>query len=172
MVGNVYLGKVQNVLPSMEAAFVDVGKGRNAALNDYFLQMAQNLASYTNMLYLDAFNAIYFAADQTYGGTTANGGAANCTCTTTSCSDYEIMQIQNSLSVAADQQSVYTAIALSLYSQLVTTPDTTPPTVPLNLTGTNGFTTANLSWAASSDDVGEAGYNVLRCTPPAAGQPC
>src|SRR5207245_6789990 len=27
-VGNVYLGKVQNVLPSMEAAFVDVGKGR------------------------------------------------------------------------------------------------------------------------------------------------
>jgi ribonuclease E len=32
MAGNVYLGKVQNVLPSMEAAFVDVGKGRNAVL--------------------------------------------------------------------------------------------------------------------------------------------
>ena len=32
LVGNVYLGKVQNVLPSMEAAFVDVGKGRNAVL--------------------------------------------------------------------------------------------------------------------------------------------
>ncbi|WP_203793540.1 Rne/Rng family ribonuclease, partial [Cellulomonas oligotrophica] len=32
MVGNVYLGRVQNVLPSMEAAFVDVGKGRNAVL--------------------------------------------------------------------------------------------------------------------------------------------
>jgi ribonuclease E len=31
-VGNVYLGRVQNVLPSMEAAFVDVGKGRNAVL--------------------------------------------------------------------------------------------------------------------------------------------
>ena len=31
-VGNVYLGKVQNVLPSMEAAFVDIGKGRNAVL--------------------------------------------------------------------------------------------------------------------------------------------
>ena len=30
MVGNVYLGRVQNVLPSMEAAFVDIGKGRNA----------------------------------------------------------------------------------------------------------------------------------------------
>ena len=32
MVGNVYLGRVQNVLPSMEAAFVDMGKGRNAVL--------------------------------------------------------------------------------------------------------------------------------------------
>ncbi|MCK6214048.1 Rne/Rng family ribonuclease [Micrococcus luteus] len=32
MIGNVYLGKVQNVLPSMEAAFVDIGRGRNAVL--------------------------------------------------------------------------------------------------------------------------------------------
>ena len=32
MVGNVYIGRVQNVLPSMEAAFVDIGKGRNAVL--------------------------------------------------------------------------------------------------------------------------------------------
>ncbi|HEY6593146.1 MAG TPA: Rne/Rng family ribonuclease [Asanoa sp.] len=32
MAGSVYLGKVQNVLPSMEAAFVDVGRGRNAVL--------------------------------------------------------------------------------------------------------------------------------------------
>ncbi|MEU6858313.1 Rne/Rng family ribonuclease [Glycomyces sp. NPDC046736] len=32
LVGNVYLGKVQNVLPSMEAAFVDIGRGRNAVL--------------------------------------------------------------------------------------------------------------------------------------------
>lgn len=32
LVGNVYLGRVQNVLPGMEAAFVDIGKGRNAVL--------------------------------------------------------------------------------------------------------------------------------------------
>ena len=32
MVGNIYLGKVQNVLPGMEAAFIDVGRGRNAVL--------------------------------------------------------------------------------------------------------------------------------------------
>ena len=32
MVGNIYLGRVQNVLPSMEAAFVDIGRGRNGVL--------------------------------------------------------------------------------------------------------------------------------------------
>ena len=32
LIGNVYLGKVQNVLPSMEAAFIDIGAGRNAVL--------------------------------------------------------------------------------------------------------------------------------------------
>jgi ribonuclease E len=32
MVGNIYIGKVQNVLPGMEAAFIDVGRGRNAVL--------------------------------------------------------------------------------------------------------------------------------------------
>ncbi|MGZ4574489.1 MAG: translation initiation factor IF-2 N-terminal domain-containing protein, partial [Mycobacteriaceae bacterium] len=32
MVGNIYLGRVQNVLPSMEAAFIDVGRGRNGVL--------------------------------------------------------------------------------------------------------------------------------------------
>ncbi|PQZ93611.1 ribonuclease E/G [Arthrobacter sp. MYb227] len=32
LIGNVYIGKVQNVLPSMEAAFIDIGRGRNAVL--------------------------------------------------------------------------------------------------------------------------------------------
>ncbi len=32
IIGNVYLGRVQNVLPSMEAAFIDIGKGRNAVI--------------------------------------------------------------------------------------------------------------------------------------------
>ena len=31
-VGNIYLGRVQNVLPSMEAAFVDIGQPRNGVL--------------------------------------------------------------------------------------------------------------------------------------------
>ncbi|MEA5052277.1 MAG: Rne/Rng family ribonuclease, partial [Propionicimonas sp.] len=32
MIGNIYLGRIQNVLPSMEAAFIDIGRGRNAVL--------------------------------------------------------------------------------------------------------------------------------------------
>jgi ribonuclease E len=32
MIGNIYLGRVQNVLPSMEASFIDIGRGRNAVL--------------------------------------------------------------------------------------------------------------------------------------------
>ncbi len=32
IIGNIYLGRVQNVLPAMEAAFVDIGRGRNAVL--------------------------------------------------------------------------------------------------------------------------------------------
>ncbi|MGH8826959.1 MAG: Rne/Rng family ribonuclease, partial [Jiangellaceae bacterium] len=32
LIGNVYLGRVQNGLPAMEAAFVDIGRGRNAVI--------------------------------------------------------------------------------------------------------------------------------------------
>ncbi len=32
LIGNIYLGRVQNVLPSMEAAFIDIGRGRNAVI--------------------------------------------------------------------------------------------------------------------------------------------
>src|ERR1035438_7796388 len=55
-----------------------------APLDDYFLQTAENLANYTNLLYLAPYNSTYLAAYQTYGGTAANGGDANCTCTTAS----------------------------------------------------------------------------------------
>jgi fibronectin type 3 domain-containing protein len=143
-----------------------------APLNAYFLQTAQALASYTNMIYMVPQFPVYFSAQQTYGGTVDNGGALNCTCTTTSCSDYDIIQTENSLATVADQQSVYTINAVDYYNQLVTTPDTIPPTLPGALTGTAGTAGVQLAWGASTDNIGVAGYNVLRCTPPAAGQPC
>jgi ribonuclease E len=48
LIGNVFLGRVQNVLPSMEAAFVDIGRGRNGVIYagevdwDYFGAEGQN----------------------------------------------------------------------------------------------------------------------------------
>jgi chitodextrinase len=45
------------------------------------------------------------------------------------------------------------------------TPDTTPPSTPANLTATATLATQiNLSWTASTDDVGVAGYKVERCS--------
>src|SRR6202167_1763908 len=143
-----------------------------APLDSYFLQTMQTLANYTQMLYMVPEQPTYFSAYQTYGGPGANGGAANCTCTTASCSDYDITQTENSLAIAADSQSQYTTVAASYYSQLVAAPDVTPPSAPLNLTGTAAVVGNNLSWAASSDSVGVAGYNVYRCVAPAPGQPC
>jgi fibronectin type 3 domain-containing protein len=156
-----------------------------APLNQYFMQTAQALANYTNMLYLVPQFPVYMWAQQTYGGTVANGGALNCTCTTTSCSDYDIGQTENTLAAAADLIGVFTDTGVNYYNQLVTTPDTTPPTTPPKLTGSAGFTTVNLSWGCtptatttcaagtnSTDNVGVAGYNVYRCTPTAQGQPC
>jgi chitodextrinase len=43
------------------------------------------------------------------------------------------------------------------------TTDTTPPTAPSGLTATaTGYTTASLSWGASTDNVGVTGYTILR----------
>jgi len=55
---------------------------------------------------------------------------------------------------------------LSTYSNTAsaTTPDTTPPTAPAGLTGTASSTTQiDLSWTASTDNVGVTGYLVERC---------
>ena len=143
-----------------------------APLDESFLHTMRALAHYTQMVYFVPYESSYFFTYQTYGGTDDNGGAANCTCTTTSCSDSDIMQTENTLATAADSQSEYTVTAFRYYGNLVPTPDTIPPSVPSNLTGTPGTVGANLSWTASSDNVGVAGYDVYRCTPPAAGQPC
>ena len=137
-----------------------------------FLQTMQNLANTTNMLYVASQLPIYFFSYQTYGGTSANGGAANCTCTTSSCSDYEIMQTENALAYAAQSQPVFTSTAFSYYNQMVPVPDSTPPTAPATLSGSAGVNQANITWAASTDNVGIAGYNVYRCTPSGANQPC
>ena len=143
-----------------------------APLDAYFLQTVQNLANYTQMIYAVPEFPVYLFSYQTYGGTPTNGGAANCTCTTASCSAAEIMVAENTAAAAGDSQSQFTTTAFSYYHQLVTTPDTTPPSVPANLIVTPAITQVKVTWNASADDIGVAGYDVYRCTPPASDQPC
>ena len=136
-----------------------------APLDSYFIQTMEKLARYTRMLYLTSQGNDFFLAYQNYGGTAANGGAANCTCTTESCSDGEITAQENSLALAAGRSSQYTATGFSYNGLLVTPPDKNHPVAPSRLTGTAGYNSANLSWTGSGDNVGVAGYNVFRCAP-------
>lgn len=56
---------------------------------------------------------------------------------------------------AASQQSVSSAL-------ITVTPDTAPPTTPSGLTASVSTSTVTLSWTASADNVGVAGYYVYR----------
>ena len=178
-VGQAWLGKAaaSEQAGGYSLSNIDVQRSRQTfsfwqPLDAYYAQVMETLANYTEMAYLDFYQTFFYSAYQTYGGNAGNGGSANCTCTTSSCSPYEIMAAESPLANAADLASTYSALGFSFNNQLVTTPDTTPPTQPTGLTGTAGLTQATLSWQPSTDDTGVAGYNVYRCTPPAQGQSC
>jgi hypothetical protein len=136
-----------------------------APIDSYFIQTMENLANYTQMLYLTSQGNDEFLAYQTYGGSQANGGDATCTCTTATCSESEIASQENILSETAGQMAEYTTTGFLYNSLLVAPPDTVPPTAPGGLAGTAGYSSASLSWTASTDTVGVAGYNVYRCSP-------
>ncbi len=142
-------------------------RGRNpfsfwAPLDAAFLQTIENLAQHTQMLYQAPEGPYYLFAYQTYGGTASNGGAANCTCTTSSCTNAQIMNDEVSLTAAANQQSNYTTTAFGYNSFLVAPPDRVVPSTPTNVTGSAGYTVASVTWTAATDNVGVAGYNVIR----------
>ncbi|HLY16298.1 MAG TPA: fibronectin type III domain-containing protein, partial [Bryobacteraceae bacterium] len=143
-----------------------------APLDIYFQQTMQNLATYTNMLYVAEDGPDYLFTYQTFGGTAANGGLANCTCTTSYCDNYDILVSENHLTNAANNVAEYSTTGFSFYNAMVTTPDTTAPSTPTGLTGTAAFALTNLTWTASTDDVGVAGYNVYRCSPATLGGSC
>jgi fibronectin type 3 domain-containing protein len=139
-----------------------------APIDASFLQTMQALANYANMLYLVPEGPHYLFAYQDYGGTGPppnNAGAANCTCTASSCSEYEVIRDENSLANAANAAAEYTTTGFSWYNQLVPGGDSIAPTQPGQPTGQAGYTQSNFSWAYSTDNVGVVGYNIYRCTP-------
>jgi fibronectin type 3 domain-containing protein len=143
-----------------------------APLDAYYLQTVQALGAYTNMLYVAPEGPDDLFVYQTYGGTVANGGAANCTCTTESCSEYDVVHAEGPLAQAANSVAEYSNTGLSYASQLIVPPDEAPPSTPSGLAGSANYSQATLSWNASTDNVGVAGYNVYRCQPPEEGHSC
>ena len=122
-----------------------------APLDAYFIQTMQNLASHTQMLFMDPFNSELLAAYLPYNSSTET------------LSPSQIISQESNQASQNMGQAMYTSTAISYYSSVVSPPDKTPPTVPAVLTGaSNNPNTATLNWSASNDNVGVAGYYVLR----------
>jgi fibronectin type 3 domain-containing protein len=130
--------------------------------NTLFLQTMQNLANYTQMLYQAPSEPTYFNGYQPYGGTTANGGAATCMCTTATCTVNTIINTETQVAKTASLASVYTGLGIAYYNSMVSPADTVTPSIPTNLAASAVTTNANLSWTASTDNIGVAGYNIIR----------
>jgi fibronectin type 3 domain-containing protein len=120
-------------------------------LDDYFLQTMENLAYYTQMPFMATANFENFWAYVDYGSSTEN------------LSTTDLLNLQTTLGGQAVPEALFSPTAMSYYSSLVSPADTIPPSTPTNLTGTPPTaTTANLSWTGSTDNIGVAGYYVLR----------
>jgi hypothetical protein len=122
-----------------------------APLDAYFLQTMVNLANYTKMVFMNPSNSEYYWAYLTYGSSTESLPPA------------EILSQENQQSDTNATISSYTSTAFSYYESILPEPNKTPPSAPGDLSGASTKATeASLSWDASTDNVGVAGYYVFR----------
>jgi hypothetical protein len=122
-----------------------------APLDAHFIQTMQHLANHMQMLFLDPFDSEMYFAYQTYDDSTENLTPA------------QIIGQQNSLVSTANQQALYTGTGMSYYHSAILPAHTAPPSAPGELSGGLGDpATASLNWTASTDNIGVAGYYVLR----------
>jgi fibronectin type 3 domain-containing protein len=123
-----------------------------APLDAYFLQTMQSLANNTQMLFMDPFGSQYFFAYVPYDDTTDDLSPA------------AILADENAATSTANQFAQPESITgMSYYNSIIVPADTTSPTAPSGLTGVSGNPTeASVNWSPASDDVGVAGYYILR----------
>jgi fibronectin type 3 domain-containing protein len=126
-------------------------------LDEYFLQTMRTMAGYiqtnygNSFLFIDPFASDYFFAYQTYNDTTS------------AMTPSELLSAEGSLVAQANRNAQYSATGMSFYDSIVQSPDTVAPTAPQGVSGGSANpTTVSLSWDQSYDNVGVAGYNVLR----------
>jgi len=131
-------------------------RGRNpfsfwAPLDAYFVQTMESLANYAQMLFMAPEGPDYLFSYLTYDDSTAG------------LSPGQILSQESTAASKANQTAAYTSTGLSYYNSLVSPPDKVAPATPTILTATSGSTsTASLTWNSSADNVGTAGYYVLR----------
>ena len=120
-------------------------------LDTYFIQTIENLANYTKMDFASLFFSPCFNDYMPYNSTTQAFSPGQIL----------LQQIQQAnLNLQTD---LYTSTGMSYYGSILSAPDKTPPSIPANVTGGSGApTSAYLTWNASSDNVGVAGYLVYR----------
>jgi chitodextrinase len=122
-----------------------------APLDSYFIQLMENFANYSQMLFMVPDGPDYFFAYQTYNSTTASESPS------------QILTAELSAAGQANNVGAFTTTGVSYYNSVVVPPDTVPPTTPTIIQASSGSsTTASLSWDPSTDNVGVVAYNVTR----------
>ena len=120
-------------------------------LDALFIQTMQNMGQHTQMLFMNPFNTEIFSAYLPYDSATEN------------LTPSAITSQESAQASANEGLAMYTSTATSYYSSVIAPPDKTPPSVPPGGNGSsNNPTTTTLTWNASTDNVGVAGYYLLR----------
>jgi len=120
-------------------------------LDSHFIETMKKLGNYTKMYYWSPFSTFNFRADLPYDSSTEN------------LTYMEIKTTWGQAAGSAMRVGDFTPTGMNSYNMLISPPNTKPPTTPTDLTGVSAApTAAYLSWSASTDAVGVAGYNVFR----------
>ena len=111
----------------------------------------QKLANYSQMQFMAPFYDFYYRTALPYDSSTEN------------LSPTQVNLMENQQAGLAIEQAAFISTGVDFYHAIVSAPDTIPPTIPTNLTGfSTATTTATVTWSASTDNVGVAGYYVFR----------
>jgi len=116
-----------------------------------FLQTIVNLANYAKMTFLNPFNTQNMSAYLTYSLSLSNLLPS------------QIFSQELSAAALALQQGSYSPTGVSYYRSIVSPVDTIPPSPPGNPAAVaTSPTSVNVTWNASTDNVGVAGYYIWR----------
>lgn len=129
-----------------------------------FIHLVYDLANYQGMEFMVPFNTTQYSAYMDWSPSTSILG--DCGGGTTSCgalSPSQVFKIENTASYDSLMGAVYTTMGHFYHDKIVNPADVVAPSKPMGVTVVNQSTTKNkVSWLASTDNIGVAGYHVWR----------